>query len=403
MGYHDERYEPPTPGDPGWADWVDDQLAATEFDSELGAQLAADARRVGDGELSTSTFYDRYHEAVLDEFGVDRRPIGEPDDPHPHVPAVGDDGREGQNRRTMLKLLAGTAAATVGLPGCLQARGPGTVIVGESDDALAATGATGAESSTAQMGMVIDLERCQGALECMNACKAENNTPKGVHWNYVFRYAEEGEEEASNYLPRPCQHCTRPTCTYVCPTEARHKRDDGIVLTDYDRCVGCRYCQVACPYGVNFFQWGKPSDYEGFEESREDRNGRTVAGDPPGGVMGKCTFCVHRQDSGDENLEGTTACSEACPWGTLSFGDLNDPESDPRKHLAEKSGSHTFQLLESVGNGPNIIYIGPEPSSDATSGEGSAKTFEEMGFVDCRREVLDDRAPRRNTGGESHE
>jgi molybdopterin-containing oxidoreductase family iron-sulfur binding subunit len=237
----------------------------------------------------------------------------------------------------------------------------------------------------------------------MKGCKVENNTPEGVHWNYVFRYAEEGETEASNYMPRPCQHCSRPTCTYVCPTEARHKRDDGIVVTDYDQCVGCRYCQVACPYGVNFFQWGRPSDYEGFEKPREDRNGRTVAGDPPGGVMGKCTFCVHRQDSGDPELEGTTACAEACPWGTISFGDLNDPEDDPRKHLAEKSGSHTFQLLESVGNGPSVIYIGPEPSSDATSGEGTATTFEEMGFVDCRREVLDDRAPGRKTGGESHE
>ena len=406
----------PGPGDPDWEAWADAVLEGTDFDPELGKAMARDAVRVNEGDLARSTFYDRYHEVVQDEFGVDRRPADDlvdlpetgddhdsTDAPLPHVPDTGatDEEPENRTRRTVLKAMAGTAAAAAALPGCLSADGPGSAFVGDSEDAIAAA-QTSEDPSDTQLGMVIDLERCHGALDCMKACKRENNTAVGVHWNYVFRYADDGEGKADQYMPRPCQHCSRPTCTYVCPTEARHKREsDGIVLTDYDQCVGCRYCQVSCPYGVNFFGWGEPSDPEGFDYPREDKNGDRVAGNPPGGVMGKCTFCVQRQDSGDPDLEGTTACAEACPWNTISFGNLNDPEDDPQQHLKEKEGSHTFHLLESVGNEPSIIYVGFEPSINAESGESTATTFDELGFVDYRREVLDDRAPTHKSTNET--
>jgi len=241
MNHQDTNNDPPAPGDPDWETWADEQLAAGDFDPALGKAMAADAMRVSSGELSEAAFYRRYHDAVVEEFGVDRRPSKDAEDagdaaPEPRVPDT-DRGTGGSetSRRSAMKLFAGTAAATVGLPGCLGEGQLDSVIVGKSEDVVAETGAQNPDSSGKQMGMVIDLERCQGALDCMQACKQENNTAVGVHWNYVFRFAANGEGPADQYMPRPCQHCTRPTCTFVCPTEARHKRDsDGIVLTDYD-------------------------------------------------------------------------------------------------------------------------------------------------------------------------
>ena len=395
-------HAPPSPDDPGWSDWVDGHISETEYDETLARKLAEDAYRVRDGDLSAEAFQERYHEEMLAEFGLDERATkdtrnpGVPDaDSNPGLPAPslgGTDDDGGPSRRDVLKTAGGVAALGVTLPGCLGTVGQTTTMHGSGEDAIAATQSLSDTEGT-QMGMVIDLERCQGELECMVACKEENNTSQGVHWNYVFHYTDparvtaEGEEPSLEYMPRTCQHCSRPTCTYVCPTEARFKREeDGIVLTDYDQCIGCRYCEVACPYGVNFFSWGDPSHYEEFEQERDTNNGITAAGNPPGGNMGKCTFCVHRQDSGDEELEGTTACEEACPWGAITFGDLSDPEGKPQQHLQEKSGTHTFRLLESVGNSPNVIYVGDEPSMDAEQTDVSP--LEEKGFVVNRREVL---------------
>ncbi|MFB6153105.1 MAG: 4Fe-4S dicluster domain-containing protein, partial [Halodesulfurarchaeum sp.] len=140
----------------------------------------------------------------------------------------------------------------------------------------------------------------------------------------------------------------------------------GLVLTDYNRCVGCKYCMVACPYGVNFLGENEPTGLSpGFQYERVGRNGRWVAGNPPEEVMGKCTFCVHRQDSGDPDLEGTTACEDICPGDAIHFGDLSDPESDPRQHLKKKPDANKFHLLDQVGNEPNVLYIGKQPSNEA--------------------------------------
>ncbi|MEF8827201.1 MAG: 4Fe-4S ferredoxin, partial [Halapricum sp.] len=101
-----------------------------------------------------------------------------------------------------------------------------------------------------------------------------------------------------------------------------------------------------------------------------------MSGPQPEGVMGKCTFCVHRQDSGDEELEGTTACAQTCPVDAIQFGDMDDPESDPQQALDEKSASSTFELLEERGTEPNVVYIGDEPSDEARAIEG-AETFKD--------------------------
>jgi len=133
--------------------------------------------------------------------------------------------------------------------------------------------------------MVVDLDRCQGCRACTEACKVENNTPQGNFWMHVFRF-EEGTfpETKMSFLPRPCQHCDNAPCVKVCPVGARFKREDGIVLTDADRCIGCRYCELACPYGVNYFNWEKPekAQYGTFLNWQdEDLQGITRGAIPP--------------------------------------------------------------------------------------------------------------------------
>jgi len=115
--------------------------------------------------------------------------------------------------------------------------------------------------------MAIDLERCMGCRACMEACKVENNTTEAAFWMYVFRF-EEGEfpDVDVTFLPRPCMHCDNPPCVKVCPVGARHKQEDGLVLTDFERCIGCRYCEVACPFDA--ITMG--NDYELADYDRSD-------------------------------------------------------------------------------------------------------------------------------------
>ncbi len=225
--------------------------------------------------------------------------------------------------------------------------------------------------------MVIDLDRCMGCRACMEACKVENNTPRAVFWMYVFRF-EEGEYPNTRvwFLPRPCMHCDNAPCVKVCPVGARYKREDGLVLTDYERCIGCRYCEVACPYGVNFFNWKAPEAnyYLNWNEPglaevtggsippyrNPDLQGpkgpeqRLVAGGGHfKGVVEKCTFCVHRVEKGLQ-----PACVANCPVFALQFGDLDDPDS-PVSRLLEKRPH--FRLLEEAGTEPRVFYVGGKP------------------------------------------
>ncbi len=285
-----------------------------------------------------------------------------------------------------------------------------------------------------QMGMAIDLERCQGCRACMVACKTENDTPRGAFWMNVFRH-EEGEfpDVEQGFTPNPCHHCSEPSCVDVCPTTARFKREeDGIVLTDYDTCIGCRYCEVGCPYGVNFFQWREPekgqygfaSEEELVDEVHENlaeldpdydpgdrpwanpeldveqdpRGNKLSGGNHKVGTMGKCTFCAHRQDSGDDELEGTTACEEVCPTNVIFFGDMEDENSDPRQHIAEKRGKDNWRMLEGSGNEPNVVYLGEQPGSDVQNIEDEYKDPEEA--IDAEAERADAAAAYLTDGGE---
>ncbi len=204
----------------------------------------------------------------------------------------------------------------------------------------------------------------------MEACKVENNTPRGSFWMYVFRF-EDGTYPDSTmwFLPRPCQHCDNAPCVKVCPVGARYKREDGIVATDWERCIGCRYCETACPYGVNYFNWTDPNDDQYLDAGAEggvlpyrnpDLEGphgpeqRRIAGSAHlQGVIDKCTFCVQRVEQGLD-----PACVTVCPLRALVFGDLDDPDSAVSRTLVRR---HSFRLLEEAGTEPRVFYIGGEP------------------------------------------
>jgi molybdopterin-containing oxidoreductase family iron-sulfur binding subunit len=148
------------------------------------------------------------------------------------------------------------------------------------------------------------------------------------------------------YMPVQCHQCDNAPCVKVCPIEATWKEDDGIVVVDYNWCIGCRYCEAACPYHARRFNWEKPVIPP--EEINPDQ-GYLSNRIRPQGVMEKCTFCLHRTRNGR-----MPACLEACPTGARVFGDLNDPNSDIRWVLANK---RVYVLKEDVGTRPRFFYF----------------------------------------------
>ena len=206
--------------------------------------------------------------------------------------------------------------------------------------------------------IVADLNRCVGCQTCTSACKHANATAPGVQWRKVLDF-ETGEFPKVNraFMPVGCMHCDKPSCMDVCPSTATGKRDDGIVTIDYDKCIGCAYCAVACPYQARF-RVDKPSAAYGgkamrHEASREDPKRLRVAQ--------KCTLCVDRIDEGRAqglvpgiDMAATPACVASCISGALQMGDLDDPDSNVSELLREK---RHFRMHEELGNGPNIFYL----------------------------------------------
>ena len=206
--------------------------------------------------------------------------------------------------------------------------------------------------------MTADLRRCIGCQTCTAACRQTNATPPGVQWRQVLDI-ESGEfpDVRRSFVPVGCQHCGDPPCLHVCPTTATYQRDDGLVEVDYDKCIGCGYCAVACPYQarhithrVAFAYGGEPM---ASESARFDARRMSVAT--------KCTFCMDRIDAARENgqtpgvdPEVTPACVNSCIAGVLSFGDREDPNSNVSQLL---SATQHFRMHEELGTDPGFYYI----------------------------------------------
>ncbi len=217
--------------------------------------------------------------------------------------------------------------------------------------------------------MVIDLRKCVGCSACTIACIAENKLPPGVVYRPVL------EEEVGVYpnvmrrfVPRPCMQCDNPPCVPVCPVNATYKNDDGVVVIDYDQCIGCRYCVTACPYGARTFDFGAmytlntpearglmlgqsgADDYErvaSFEYSQARE--RTSKDQSPIGNVRKCHFCLHRLAVGM-----LPACTTTCIGRATYFGDVNDPDSLVSELIVSPNA---MRLKDELGTEPRVYYL----------------------------------------------
>ncbi|MCX6548618.1 MAG: 4Fe-4S dicluster domain-containing protein [Holophagaceae bacterium] len=213
-------------------------------------------------------------------------------------------------------------------------------------------------------GYALDLSRCIGCRRCVHACVTENNQSRepeiqwikvlelekeeGVNLQHAEHYynPDEVPREGHFYMPVQCQQCKKPPCVKVCPVGATWREKDGIVVVDYNWCIGCRYCMAACPYGARHFNWGETTI------PSKDVNPEThyLGNRPrPKGVVEKCTFCIQRTRQGKY-----PACLEVCPTGSRKFGNLLDKESEIRYVLENK---RVFKLKEELNTQPNFFYF----------------------------------------------
>jgi Fe-S-cluster-containing dehydrogenase component len=208
-------------------------------------------------------------------------------------------------------------------------------------------------------GMAVDFQKCRadsGCEQCLSACKRAHNIPDipdlshEVKWIWKEPFEKVFPLQQNDYtrtayaghpLPLLCNHCAEPACTRVCPTQATWKRDDGVVMMDWHRCIGCRYCMAACPYGSRSFNWVDPRRY--IAQPNPDFPTRTK------GVVEKCNFCEERLAK-----KQTPACVEACRNQAMIFGDLNDANSGIRKLLRVR---YAIQRQPELGTGPAIYYV----------------------------------------------
>lgn len=214
-------------------------------------------------------------------------------------------------------------------------------------------------------GYGLDLSRCVGCRRCVYACVKENNTSRSnpqIQWIKVLEMDKDHGvdlEHASAYyetdaVPRPghfympvqCQQCRNPACVKVCPVGATWKEPDGIVVVDYDWCVGCRCCMSACPYGARRFNWAEPE----LPAAEMNPDTHVLGNRPrPMGVVEKCTFCIQRVRNGRY-----PACVEVCPAGARKFGNLLDPASEIRQVMDTK---RVFVFKKELGTEPQFYYF----------------------------------------------
>lgn len=245
-------------------------------------------------------------------------------------------------RKDFLKLLATGAGATAIIS--MFPKGNRAIASSASHDGNAPSWA-----------MVIDQAKCLGCGDCIKACQASNDCPPDISWTKLYEVEDVGDRKV--FLPVPCMHCEHAPCVSVCPVKASYYRPDGIVMMDYDLCIGCRYCQAACPYQARSFNWDNFTE----ENPLVPEYGEPDIERRPRGVVEKCSFCYQRIDRGmtagltpGVDRAATPACVNACPHDARVFGDLNDPESRVSKLLANNP---EYRLREELGTGPRVYYL----------------------------------------------
>ncbi len=254
----------------------------------------------------------------------------------------------GLNRREFLRATAASALSVIAAPSV----GQGFDLPGRMSPGPKALNAK-------RWGMVVDMSRCREdcAGKCMAACRTAHNVPvipepeNKVIWLYLEPFENAFPEQSYGLMGKGskketflllCNHCNDPPCVRACPTQATFKREeDGIVMMDYHRCIGCRFCMAACPYGARSFNFRDPRPF--IQKIAPDFPTRCK------GVVEKCSFCQERLAVGR-----LPACVEACEEGVLTFGDLDDPASDVSRILAEKPH---MRRKPHLGTDPSVYYL----------------------------------------------
>lgn len=230
-------------------------------------------------------------------------------------------------------------------------------------------------------GMVVDLSKCVRCYACLAACRIEHFLPIGINWPKLVAMETGGEHPMVSTYSVRCNQCKDAPCVEVCPTAATTRREDGIVIVDQNKCVGCRYCVIACPYQNRTFL-SKDKD-KGFFPGKGltpfEKAGKKLYAHQLG-TTEKCNFCVERIDAGmakglvpGKDREATPACVNTCPARALTFGDLDDPDSEVSRLIRERKG---FQLHPEYNTDPSVYFIDGKIGQSQT-GEPAEEAAEE--------------------------
>lgn len=233
----------------------------------------------------------------------------------------------------------------------------GTKVIGSSTEGREVVEA--GSKAVKRWAMVIDMQKCrqnEGCVECTNICHKIHNVPdignskEEVKWIWKENFEAAFPNQNHDFLEKEikespavvlCNHCENPACVKVCPTQSTWQREDGIVMMDMHRCIGCRYCIAGCPYGSRSFNFKDPRPF--IKEINSEYPTRTK------GVVEKCNFCAERLADGL-----LPACVDICPEKAMIFGNINDPESEIREILESR---HSIRRKPTAGTNPQIYYL----------------------------------------------
>jgi molybdopterin-containing oxidoreductase family iron-sulfur binding subunit len=200
--------------------------------------------------------------------------------------------------------------------------------------------------------MVIDLAKCKNARKCVTACQKMHHQPEDKEWLQV-KLMKDNEQAAPYWFPKTCFHCDNPPCVKVCPVNATFKRDDGLVLIDNERCIGCKFCMAACPYSTRVFNWDEPQQPE---EIASCASSPETSVPSKIGTVDKCDFCPDMARKGE-----LPDCVTACPNGVFYFGDENEDTVTNGEEtirfsqlIADRAG---YRYMEDLGTKPRVYYL----------------------------------------------